>query len=216
MNTKRFSGLFDMKDIHVTLIGLGGIGSWTLLELAKMGVQHLSAYDPDTVSVENVATQLYGPGMIAYPKAEVIGWLLSDLTQEDIYTPYPYAILAGLEAIPPTRFLISAVDSIQARKDIWDVAKKSVWEWYIDIRMSAMSLTIHCVNRHCWDWYQTLLENQDDRQIPDEPCTSKATPFTGMIAGGFVTWAVAQLYRGESVGKVLCLDLTERLYTQTI
>ena len=73
MNTARFSGLFDLKDIRVTLIGLGGIGSWTLLGLAKMGVQHLSAYDPDKVSPENVATQLYGQDMIGYPKAEAIG-----------------------------------------------------------------------------------------------------------------------------------------------
>jgi molybdopterin/thiamine biosynthesis adenylyltransferase len=216
MNTKRFSGLFDMKDIHVTLIGLGGIGSWTLLGLAKMGVQHLSAYDPDTVSSENVATQLYGQGMIGHPKTEAIGWLLSDLTQEDILEPYPYAILPSSETIPPTRFLISAVDSIHARKDIWDVARRSMWEWYIDARMSAMSMTIHCVNYNHREWYQALLDGQDDNQIADEPCTSKATPFTGMIAGGFVTWTVAQLYRGERVGKVLCLDLTGSLNTQTI
>jgi hypothetical protein len=216
MNTARFSGLFDLKDIHVTLIGLGGIGSWTLLGLAKMGVQHLSAYDPDKVSPENVATQLYGQGMIGYSKAEAMGWLLNDLTQEDILEPYPYAILPGTEDLPPTRFLISAVDSIQARKDIWEVTKRSVWEWYIDARMSAMTLTIHCVNCKEMDWYDRLLGGQDDSQIADEPCTSKATPFTGMLAGSIVTWAVAQLYRGEKVGKVICLDLTKSLYTQTI
>ena len=216
MNTKRFSGLFDMKDIHCTLIGVGGIGSWAALALAKMGVQHIRVFDPDRVSEENVATQLYPSETIDVSKTLALQYTVERLTQHGIIDHCPYGILPGSDEIPPTRFLISAVDSIQARKDIWEVARRSVWEWYIDARMSAMSMTIHCVNRNNWDWYQTLLENQDDRQVPDEPCTSKATPFTGMIAGGFVTWAVAQLYRGERVGKMLCLDLTNHLCTQTI
>ena len=216
MNTQRFSGLFDMKNIHCTVIGVGGIGSWTVLGLAKMGVQHIRVFDPDRVSEENIATQLYSSETIDVSKTLALQYTVERLTQPGIIDHCPFGILPGSDEIPPTRFLISAVDSIQARKDIWEVAKRSVWEWYIDARMSAMSLTIHCVNCNDRAWYQTLLDGQDDRQIADEPCTSKATPFTGMIAGGFVTWTVALLYRGERVGKVLCLDLTGSLNTQTI
>lgn len=91
-----------------------------------------------------------------------------------------------------------------------------MWQYYLDVRMSAMSLTIHTVLAGDYSWYEALLDGQDDKDVPDESCTSKATPFTGMIAGGLTAWIVAQLYRGERVGKVLCLDLTRELKVQTI
>ena len=41
----------------INIVGLGGIGSWTSLYLAKMGCQHLVLIDPDTVEEHNLASQ---------------------------------------------------------------------------------------------------------------------------------------------------------------
>lgn len=118
MNTQRFSGLFDMKEIHCTVIGAGGIGSWAALALAKMGVRHITVFDPDRVSEENVATQLYPEWAIDVPKVTALTRVVSELTQRGVIWGYPFAVSSEAEELPPSRFLISAVDSILARKDI--------------------------------------------------------------------------------------------------
>jgi tRNA A37 threonylcarbamoyladenosine dehydratase len=47
-----------IRDMHVCIVGLGGVGSWAVEALARTGVGRLTLIDYDTVSKSNVNRQL--------------------------------------------------------------------------------------------------------------------------------------------------------------
>jgi tRNA threonylcarbamoyladenosine dehydratase len=80
--TDRFSGLARLygaaalerlNSAHVAVIGLGGVGSWTVEGLARSGVGRLTLIDLDDVCITNVNRQLPAlDGEIGRPKASVL------------------------------------------------------------------------------------------------------------------------------------------------
>jgi len=48
-----------LKEVHVCIIGLGGVGSWAAEALARSGVGHLTLIDFDEICVTNVNRQLH-------------------------------------------------------------------------------------------------------------------------------------------------------------
>lgn len=58
---------------HVCVIGLGGVGSWTVEALARSGIGALTLVDLDDLCVTNVNRQIHAlEGTIGRPKAEVL------------------------------------------------------------------------------------------------------------------------------------------------
>ena len=58
---------------HVAVVGIGGVGSWTVEALARSGVGHLTLVDLDDVCVTNTNRQLPAlAGTIGRPKVEVL------------------------------------------------------------------------------------------------------------------------------------------------
>jgi tRNA threonylcarbamoyladenosine dehydratase len=58
---------------HVCVVGLGGVGSWTVEALARSGIGALTLVDLDDVCVTNVNRQIHAiDGAIGRPKAEVL------------------------------------------------------------------------------------------------------------------------------------------------
>ena len=52
------SGLERLSRAHVCIIGVGGVGSWTVEALARTGVGALTLIDLDDVCITNVNRQL--------------------------------------------------------------------------------------------------------------------------------------------------------------
>lgn len=66
-------GLARLHSAHVAVIGLGGVGSWTIEGLARSGVGALTLVDLDDVCLSNVNRQLPAlDGQIGRPKATVL------------------------------------------------------------------------------------------------------------------------------------------------
>ena len=61
-----------LKNSHVAIFGLGGVGSYTAEALARSGIGHLTLVDKDTVDVTNINRQLIADTTtIGKPKVEV-------------------------------------------------------------------------------------------------------------------------------------------------
>ncbi len=66
-------GLQRLRVAHVCVIGVGGVGSWTIEALARSGVGALTMIDLDDVCVTNVNRQLHAlDGQIGRPKVEAL------------------------------------------------------------------------------------------------------------------------------------------------
>jgi tRNA A37 threonylcarbamoyladenosine dehydratase len=67
------SGLERLRQAHVCVIGLGGVGSWAVEALARSGVGRLTLIDLDDVCISNVNRQLHAlAGELGKPKVEVM------------------------------------------------------------------------------------------------------------------------------------------------
>src|SRR6266567_2368336 len=67
------AALARLRASHVAVVGVGGVGSWTVEALARSGVGALTLIDLDDVCVTNVNRQLPAlDGQIGRPKIEVL------------------------------------------------------------------------------------------------------------------------------------------------
>jgi bacteriocin biosynthesis cyclodehydratase domain-containing protein len=98
-----------LKRSTVTIIGLGGLGSWVALSLALAGVGHLVGYDDDVVELSNLHRQiLYGEADIGLPKADAAAarltaqapWTRVDTYRARLHGPeHVAAAIAGADLV---------------------------------------------------------------------------------------------------------------------
>src|SRR5271157_4266483 len=134
---------------RITIIGAGAVGSWVALSLAKMGFGDITVFDDDNVSIENMNCQFFPYDSIGKSKVDTLKALVKAFANVDIKAiNYRYvgdkshrtASRSKLTTLPVNLagIVISAVDSMEARKLIWDNAKKSrEVSALIDPRMGA-------------------------------------------------------------------------------
>ncbi|WP_127714097.1 ThiF family adenylyltransferase [Halobacteriovorax sp. HLS] len=65
--------LDKLKSSHVCVIGIGGVGSWSVEALARSGVGKITIVDLDDICITNVNRQIHAiDGQIGRPKVEVM------------------------------------------------------------------------------------------------------------------------------------------------
>jgi tRNA A37 threonylcarbamoyladenosine dehydratase len=66
-------GLQRLRQAHVAIVGIGGVGSWAAEAMARSGVGEISLFDLDDVCVSNVNRQAHAlDGQVGRPKVEVM------------------------------------------------------------------------------------------------------------------------------------------------
>ena len=66
-------GLQRLREAHVAIVGIGGVGSWAAEAMARSGVGEISLFDLDDVCVSNTNRQLHAlQGNVGKPKVEVM------------------------------------------------------------------------------------------------------------------------------------------------
>jgi tRNA A37 threonylcarbamoyladenosine dehydratase len=76
-------GLQNLKNSHVLVVGLGGVGSFAAEFLARAGVGALTIVDGDVVDITNINRQL--PALhstVGQPKVSIVGDRLMDINPE--------------------------------------------------------------------------------------------------------------------------------------
>lgn len=181
----------------VNLIGAGGLGSPIALALAKMGCPRLAIFDPDVVEPHNLPNQLFRLADVDRPKVEALAEILREFAD--------VAVDAVRESVDERRFdgvVISAVDTMAARRSIWErsVRFRAGVTLYIDARLGGevgRVLTTLPTNPLAIERYETSLFSDDDASI--EPCTAQATMYTTLGIASLVANQVKRYARGESL-----------------
>lgn len=192
-------------DFPILLIGAGGIGSWTALALIKIGCSNLTVVDHDTVGEENIPSQFYKPEQIGQPKAEALAQNIKELTGTEI-TPIVSKVNMG-----PHFFdvIISAVDSMETRKDIWNSLVHHTFPYlYIDGRMGGEVIRIistNCENDEHVEKYHASITNA--QPTDDEPCTERAICYNTFVCGGLISSLVKKYAKKEYVPRLLTFDI---------
>jgi adenylyltransferase/sulfurtransferase len=90
------SGQRKLKNARVCVVGVGGLGSPIVIQLASMGVGYLRIVDRDVVEASNLQRQhLYGMDMVGYPKVEAAAKRVRQLNPFIEVEPVPMSVTPG-------------------------------------------------------------------------------------------------------------------------
>lgn len=186
--------------IHI--VGAGAIGSFTALMLAKMGMEDITVYDNDMVSIENMNNQFYRFSDIGKPKVTALAELVNDFTGVRI-KPFN----GRWEKEKPSELrgiVISAADSMQVRKDLFEHCMADFRiNWFLDSRMGSESALMYVMNpQRERDQVSYLKTTYSDADAAQERCTAKSTIYTANMLSGHVVKAVKDLITKGSYARV--------------
>ena len=203
INSMRHTAIYNPEtyaDKRVALIGVGTIGSWLALTLARMQVP-LALYDNDGIEAHNLATQAYTTRHAGRKKVAAIASQINELAEG-----------LSIEAIPEhytgqrdkADIFVSCVDSIDARREI---AQAMIAREYdkpiIDGRVGAEQLEVYYFTNPS-DWLAQLPAAADD-----DPCGARFTAYTAVICAGIMAAHVKALLvgKGASIPPRIIADL---------
>jgi len=190
------SGIIDPAILEKTtfgIIGVGAIGSFYAMTLAKMGAKRITIYDPDKVEEHNVANQFYPLYCVGDAKVEALKELIEQYSGPGIVTP----IEARCSRPDGFDVIVIAVDDITTRTNIWDAINNDEDElcrYFIDARMGAQVyrvLAIDMAEQAEVDYYKATLHPKDE-SVP-APCTQKSIIYTVLEVAGCMLALTKQL-----------------------
>lgn len=109
-------GLARLRAAHVCIVGIGGVGSWTVEALARSGIGALTLVDLDEVCVTNINRQIHAlDGTVGRAKVEVMAERVRLINPEcrvtvvaDFFTEANAARLLS----PEFSYLVDAIDAV--------------------------------------------------------------------------------------------------------
>jgi molybdopterin/thiamine biosynthesis adenylyltransferase len=182
---------YEKCNIPITVIGAGAVGSFVVLSLAKMGFETIQVFDDDTIEVENMNCQFYRFKDIGKPKVLALQELVKDFTNVSIDARNERYIGGSFKGV-----VISAVDSMEVRKLIWNNHKElsPSTKFIIDPRMGAETAMLYTMSpmdsADILSYEKTLYT---DANAMHERCTAKATTYTALLLSGLVAKTVKDI-----------------------
>lgn len=171
----------------VHIIGMGGIGSEVFRQVLGVGIRHIEIWDDDAVEGHNLPSQLI------YPKRDLGKLKVLSAASYAEYMGYDdITLTAHAERVTPDTplegIVISGVDSMDSRKDIWQaIGENPLVELYLDGRIGGEQLTyfsaIPLDSQSMDDYAATLFEQEHAAQLL---CGSRVICYTTAALAGFL------------------------------
>jgi sulfur carrier protein ThiS adenylyltransferase len=197
---------------HAVVIGVGAVGRQVAVQLAAIGIGHLTLVDHDTVGVENLAPQAYWPSDLGRPKvlatAALCRQIHPDCRVNEVDERFRRSMIKSFDAftevdIRPVVF--ACVDGIATRGLIWEAIRKTA-AFFADGRMSAEVIRVLTAEQPASDaYYATTLFAAAEAHAG--ACTAKSTVYTASVAAGLMLGQFTKWLRGLPVERDLMLNL---------
>lgn len=209
MNTQAYRRQQDLVKPNellfpITILGVGGIGSWTAFYLAKMGAMALTVVDFDKVEEHNTPSQIYSPDDIGTSKVDALQKIINRFSDRQI-TPIPFSGTAqeyAASGLPFGKVVIGAVDSLEERKKIWEVIRPLLGQidLYVDCRMGGDILRILCVSPYNADSVIKYQQKMDSKAKADPtPCTARSIVYNTGMMGAMIASRIKRYAKQEPI-----------------
>ena len=118
-----------LKNAHVAVFGIGGVGSYVVEALARSGIGHLSLIDSDTVAKSNLNRQIIAlHSTLGMPKVEAAAERIKDINPDINVTVCKCFYLPEEAANFPFEeydYIVDAIDTVKAKISLVKEAKKA-------------------------------------------------------------------------------------------
>lgn len=191
-----------LKDLNVTVIGVGAIGRNVSIQLAAIGVKRLKIVDFDIVAVENLATQGFMENDLNKPKVDAVSEICkninSEISIESKNMKFNNSLCQG-------GVVFVCVDSISARKEIFTgICNKC--DLFVDGRMSAEYMRIFSISDlESKEYYEKQFFTQEEAHTGS--CTAKSTIYAASTAASIMVAQFARWMREIPIEKEVCINL---------
>lgn len=187
---------------RVNIFGVGTVGSFTALALAKLGLKYIDLWDADAVEIHNCPNQLHPWRDVGRQKVESTKRLIEhfcegmdevepEVTAHDEF----YEGQTDLEGV-----VISAADLMSARQTFWDKVRMNLnVSLFIDTRMAGQGFRLYSILPHDPDHIE-LYESSlyTDEESSEVPCGERSCIDMGFLIASRVTRSVRR-YLGEGL-----------------
>ena len=179
-----------INSLHISLIGVGGIGSHTAFCLGRLCPRILKLHDPDKVEEVNMAGQLFTSTDIGRYKSEALAELIRKTTDTWVRA-FTYPVTRDSRYVfDETNIMVCGLDNMEARKDCWEIFKENQnTQLFIDGRLSLENLQIFCILKNDTEAYKEYEEKWlfPSSEAIEAPCGAKQTTFTAALIGALIT-----------------------------
>ena len=171
----------------LTLVGLGGIGSFLVQGLATMGWDEVIGYDDDIVENHNLSSTCYPIEDVGKQKAEASTLLFKRYAEEwQTFIGIPERFNGRRVITPKT---IVCTDNMESRLAVYNKWKKlDNRQILLDARMGATSVELVTVTKDNDNYMDSWIPTTS---VPSAPCSMKHTVFATQH---IVSITLAQLY----------------------
>ena len=193
--TLRFEDIIEAKHRTIMLVGAGATGSWFAAMAAKQDYD-LIVIDFDTLEVHNIGTSIYQSDHdVGINKAHLLRRMLGGRV---IPIPEKFGEKHMKEWGSFIDLIVSAVDNMEARRQIAEAAKKHM-KPIIDMRVHypyAMVYAVEGKPSAIGKFMETLY---NDEQAWQGSCTRQNTPFLSALAASIALKYASFPIRGFAV-----------------
>lgn len=197
----------DILHTPIHIIGAGGIGSFTALSLAKCGFDNITVWDFDNVEEHNLPNQFYPISAIGNPKVSALGEAVSnwcDISIKQVYAPFSKSDASTLSGV-----VISAVDNMEVRADIYEAVRrnKNVIA-LIDGRMGGNQLEIYTtIIAKISDKKNYVKHLYKDNETANIPCTQRAVIYNVLNIASWIVNQTRLVLSGKDYNRNIIFDL---------
>lgn len=119
-----------LKQKHVMICGIGGVGSYTLEALARIGIGKITIIDKDTIDITNINRQLLAlHSTIGKDKVQVAKERITDINSEIIVDAMKFDInknnIEELLLNKNIDYVVDCVDNVEAKISIIETCNKN-------------------------------------------------------------------------------------------
>ena len=115
-----------LRQSHVAVVGLGGVGSWCAEVLARCGIGRLTVMDEDTVALTNINRQSIAlDSTLGRAKAEVMAERIHDIAPDCVVTPIAGRYEAATRDtlfFTDYDYIVDAIDLVSCKLDLIETA----------------------------------------------------------------------------------------------
>lgn len=183
-----------IKDLDITIVGVGAIGRNVAIQLASMGATNLRLYDFDTVEESNVASQGFPESQIGMSKVDAVKQSCLLVNQEMNIDCHNERFI---KSSPVGEVVFFCVDTMNGREMIAKTLdRKRVTNIAIDGRMAGETARVLVYNpqdaREIAEYMATIIPEENAYQ---GSCTAKSTIYCSNIISGFMVNNLAKYLR---------------------
>jgi molybdopterin/thiamine biosynthesis adenylyltransferase len=195
----------EFKDNTILIVGCGAVGSFTAVGLAKLGIMKFRLIDPDKIEEHNVLNQFFGIKDTQRYKTDVVKGIILDFNdQANVYSgTYKFAS----NEVEGTQIVLSCVDSMDVRKEIFNACKNGKVQLFIDARMSGLQGQVYSVDmtkkKEISNYEKSLFTQKEAVQ---ERCTANRVVYPVMGIASIICNQIVKAFKGEKINNYIVID----------